>query len=105
MVKMADELIDNVIYLIDSKKGDIGRLNYILGSLQDNKPLYNSDKKYVDSLISSYMGPTKKKFVDQKSAEELKGELAKVKDRLERVERHGYRKHIGRKAIFFFVTA
>ena len=47
MVKMIDELIDNVMYLIDSKKGDVGRLNYILSALQDGKSLYNSDKKYL----------------------------------------------------------
>jgi hypothetical protein len=48
MVKMADELIDYVNYLIDSKKGDLGRLNYILSALQDGRSLYNSDKKYLD---------------------------------------------------------
>ncbi len=100
---MTDELIENVIYLINSKKGDIGRLNYILGALRDGKSLYNSDKTYVYSLISNYIGPSKKKFGD-KSAEELKIELTKVKERLEKIERHGYRKHVGRKAVFFFVT-
>lgn len=104
MVRMTEELIDYVIYLIDSKKGDIGRLNYILSALQDGRPLYNSDKKYVDSLISNYIGPAKKKFGDIKSAEELRVELVKVRDRLEKVERHGYRKPVGRKAVFFFVT-
>jgi len=104
MVKMTDELIDYVIYLIDSKKGDVGRLNYILSALQDDKSLYNSDKKYLDSLISTYMGSSKKKFEDQKSVEELKMELARVKERLEKVEKRGYKKPVGRKAVFFFVT-
>jgi hypothetical protein len=100
---MAEELIDHVVYLIESKKGDPGRLNYILNTLQDGKLLYNSDKKYLDSLISTYMG-TKKKFGEQKSVEELKSELARVKERLANVEKRGYKKPIGRKAIFFFIT-
>jgi hypothetical protein len=104
MVEMGDELIENVMYLIDSKKGDVGRLNYILSALQDGKSLYNSDKKYLDSLISAYMSSSKKKFGDGKSVEELKSELARVKERLEKVEKHGYKKPIGRKAVFFFIT-
>ncbi len=100
---MADELIDYVIHLIDTKKGDAGRLNYILGALQDGKALYNSDKKYLDSLISTYIG-TKKKSGEQKSVEELKSELSRVKERLEKFEKRGYRKPVGRKAVFFFVT-
>jgi hypothetical protein len=68
MVEMTDELIENVMYLIDSKKGDIGRLNYILSALQDGKSLYNSDKKYLDSVLSTYM-----KRSEQKSLEILHG--------------------------------
>jgi len=101
---MTDELIENVMYLIDSKKGDIGRLNYILGVLQDGKSLYNSDKKYLDSLIATYISSSKKKFGEQKSVIELKTDLVKVKERLEKVEKRGYKKPVGRKAVFFFVT-
>ncbi|MDE1769412.1 MAG: hypothetical protein KGI28_02510 [Thaumarchaeota archaeon] len=102
---MANELIDYVNYLIDSKKGDSGRLGYILSALQDGKSLYNSDKRYLDSLISTYLGSSKKKSGDQKSVEELKVELARVKERLEKFEKRGYKKPVGRKAVFFFVTS
>ena len=101
---MSDELVDYVIYLIDSKKGDLGRLNYILSSLQDGKPLYNSDKRYLDSLISTYIESSKRKTIENKSVEELKAELVRVKEKLEKYEKRGYRKPIGRKAVFFFVT-
>jgi len=101
---MTDEIIDYVIHLIDAKKGDAGRLNYILSTLQDGKTLYNSDKKYLDSLITTYIGSSRKKAGDQKSVEELKTELARVKERLEKFEKRGYRKPVGRKAGFFFVT-
>ncbi len=100
---MSEDLIDHVMYLIDARKGDSGRLNYILSMLQDGRPLYASDKKYLESLIATYIGPSKKKS-GQQTVEELKAELAHVKQKLERYEKRGYRKAIGRKAIFFFVT-
>ncbi|MGI0007528.1 MAG: hypothetical protein ACREAR_05985 [Nitrosotalea sp.] len=101
---MVDELIDYVIHLIDAKKGDTGRLSYILSSLQDGKTIYNSDRKYLDSLITTYIGSSKKKTGEQKSVEELKTELVRVNKRLEKFEKRGYKKPIGRKASFFFVT-
>ena len=100
---MVDELIDYVIHLIDAKKGDTGRLSYILSTLQDGKTIYNSDKKYLDSLIETYIGSSKKTG-EQKSVEELKAELDRVNKRLEKFEKRGYKKPVGRKASFFFVT-
>ncbi|MGI0101191.1 MAG: hypothetical protein ACREA7_01180 [Nitrosotalea sp.] len=101
---MDDELIEHVLHLIDAKKGDNGRLTYILSMLQEDRPLYISDRKYLESLISMYIEPSKRKVVRQQSVEELKTELVRVKQRLERYEKRGYKKAIGRKAVFFFVT-
>lgn len=100
---MSEDLIEHVMYLIDTKKGDSGRLNYILSMLQDGRPLYISDRKYLESLITTNIEPSKKKG-GQQSVEELKTELAHVKQKLERYEKRGYKKAIGRKAVFFFVT-
>ncbi|MDE1764340.1 MAG: hypothetical protein KGH88_08885 [Thaumarchaeota archaeon] len=104
MITTSDELIEHVLYLIDTKKGDNGRLNYILSMLQDGRPLYISDRKYLESLISTYIEPSKRKSGQQQSVEELKIELTRVKQKLERYEKRGYKKAIGRKAVFFFVT-
>jgi hypothetical protein len=104
MDTMPEELIEYVVHLIDSKKGDLGRLNYILSMLQEGRPLYTSDKKYLESLISTYREPSKRRVGQQQSVEELKTELARVKAKLDRIEKRGYRKPIGRKAGFFFVT-
>ncbi|NHI04271.1 hypothetical protein DYY67_1129 [Candidatus Nitrosotalea sp. TS] len=101
---MDDELIEHVLHLIDAKKGDNGRLSYILSMLQEDRPLYISDRKYLESLISMYAEPSKRKVVQQQSVEELKTELTQVKQRLERYEKRGYKKAIGRKSVFFFVT-
>ncbi|MDE1829634.1 MAG: hypothetical protein KGI25_04865 [Thaumarchaeota archaeon] len=101
---MNEELIEHVLYLMEAKKGDLGRLNYILSMLQDGRPLYISDRKYLESLISMHIEPSKRKTGQQQSVEELKTELSRVKQKLERYERRGYKKAIGRKAVFFFVT-
>jgi len=101
---MSDDLIKYVLYLINSKKGDVGRLNYILATLQDDKPLYTSDKKYLESMISTYIGPARRKLREQQTVEELRTELARVNDKLKRIEKRGYEKPVGRKAVFFFVT-
>ena len=101
---MDEELIEHVLFLIESKKGDSGRLNYILSMLQDGRPLYISDRKYLESLIATYIGLSKRKTGQQQTVEELKTELTRVKQKLEKYERRGYKKAIGRKAVFFFVT-
>lgn len=101
---MNEELIEHVLHLMEAKKGDLGRLNYILSMLQDGRPLYVSDRKYLESLISAHIEPSKRKAGQQQSVDELKTELAKVKQKLERYEKRGYKKAIGRKAVFFFVT-
>lgn len=106
---MSSNLIRSVIYLIELGKGDIGRLNYILNTLQDGKkPLFASDKKYLDTLISTYIDSTKKREIGISSGNEpvteLREELKRVNERLAKLEKKGYKTHIGRKAIFFFVT-
>ena len=50
---MSDELIEKIQSLISAGKGDTGRLNYILESLKKGKQLYNSDQKYLQSIIPS----------------------------------------------------
>ena len=105
---MSSDLVRTVVYLIESGKGDVGRLNYILNALQDGKPLFVSDKKYLDTLISTYVDSAKRREIgissDNESINELRSELNRVNERLARLEKRGYKKHVGRKAIFFFVT-
>ena len=60
---MSSDLIRSVLYLIESKKGDVGRLNYILNALQDGKSLFVSDKKYLDTLILTYINSAKRREI------------------------------------------
>ena len=108
MNQMSNDLIRSVVYLIESKKGDVGRLNYILNTLNDKKPIFASDKKYLDSLISIYIDSAKKREIGISAGhdpmDELLNELKRVNERLAKLEKRGYKKHVGRKAIFFFIT-
>lgn len=105
---MSSDLIKSVIYLIESGKGDVGRLNYILNVLQDGKALFASDKKYLETVISTYIDAAKRREIGisagNESINELRSELNRVNERLAKLEKRGYKKHIGRKTIFFFVT-
>ena len=105
---MSNDLIKSVLYLIESRKGDVGRLNYILNTLQDRKSLFASDERYLDALISTYIDSAKRKEIgiptDSEPIDELRNDLQKINERLLKLENRGYKKHIGRKTIFFFVT-
>jgi len=105
---MSSDLVRSVLYLIESKKGDVGRLNYILNTLQNGRSLFTSDKKYLDTLISTYIDSAKRREISISTGndpiDELRSELKRVNERLAKLEKKGYKKHIGQKAIFFFVT-
>lgn len=53
---MSSDLLDKIQQLIDSGIGDIGRLQYILETLQNGRKLYNSDQSYLDKLLNNYEG-------------------------------------------------
>ena len=47
------QTISKVDALIDSGNGDAGRLYYILEFLKNNRPLYHSDKIYLENKLQS----------------------------------------------------
>jgi len=51
---VSDELCLKIIDLIESGIGDSKRLDHIIDTIQKEKPLYNSDKNYLDSLLFKY---------------------------------------------------
>lgn len=48
---MSEDLIKAIQDLINSGKGDIGRLRYILHTIQRGKTLYHSDRKYLEKIV------------------------------------------------------
>lgn len=61
-------LLDNVNNLILKKVGDSSRLEHIKESIEHNKPLYESDKNYVEDLIKKYLLSNKQKDEDVKNS-------------------------------------
>ena len=49
-------LLDNVKQLLNLGVGDIGRLEHIKSSLEENKKLYSSDMNYVEKMIEQHIG-------------------------------------------------
>ncbi len=52
---MDDELLKNIHELLRLGHGDLGRLEHIKAALEKDKPLFNSDLKYVKNLIAKYL--------------------------------------------------
>ena len=48
-----NETISKIQNLIDTRKGDPGRLSYILDFVKSNKPLYKSDLQYLEKKLNS----------------------------------------------------
>ncbi|HXW03456.1 MAG TPA: chromosome segregation protein SMC, partial [Nitrosarchaeum sp.] len=46
------QIIEKIQYFIDTNKGDVGRLYHILEHFKQNKPLYQSDKNYLESKLN-----------------------------------------------------
>lgn len=49
------DAIGDIYKLIELKKGDVGRLSHIRDMLQKDRPLYGSDKRYLDELRRKYL--------------------------------------------------
>jgi ribosome assembly protein YihI (activator of Der GTPase) len=50
--------------LLVTGNGDPGRLTYILNLLKQNRPLYNSDQKYLDAKFAQELGMQEKLKVE-----------------------------------------
>ena len=48
-------LLNDVNILISKRVGDLSRLEHIKETIENNKQLYDSDKKYVDDLIEKHL--------------------------------------------------
>ena len=46
------QIIEKIQYFIDTNQGDVGRLYHILEFFKQNKPLYQSDKNYLQSKLN-----------------------------------------------------
>ena len=55
MDSLLNNLLNNTMLLITKQVGDMGRLNHIKQTIECNRQLYNSDRKYLNDLIEKYL--------------------------------------------------
>ncbi|MGC1708967.1 MAG: hypothetical protein WA799_04100 [Nitrosotalea sp.] len=92
---MSEELIREIENLIEFGYGDTNRLDSIVNALENGQPLYPSDQKYVDMLVSKYVYPHVEEFQDQKNQiESLEQKIENMKEKY-----HGNEKEITSKNI------
>lgn len=104
---MSENLASSIQQLILLGKGDRGRLEYILELITKGKVLPLSDQRYLESIIPLYLGVQDTDSL-QRHAEQtintLYGEIRTLDERLQRFEKSGFERYIGKKSILFFVT-
>ena len=88
---LSTELVDSIKSLIENGKGDSARLEYIIEAIKQGKKLYDSDRKYVDSLLETKSNQNETKpSNDEENSVDLssyhpddRGEISKILDQLE----------------------
>lgn len=105
---VSENLTSCVQQMIMLGKGDRGRLEYILESLTKGKALPLSDQRYLESIIPLYLGAQDAESL-QRHADHaintLHEQIKTLDERLAKLEGHGFRRYIGKKALLFFATA
>ncbi|HEV2193747.1 MAG TPA: hypothetical protein VGR54_09040 [Nitrosopumilaceae archaeon] len=104
---MSDDLINSVKQLMQLGKGDPGRLEYILDMLTTGRILPFSDQKYLQNIIPLYLGGQDQESIQRQNehvTDQLQNEIQKLNQRLVKLERRGFERYVGKKAVFFFVT-
>ncbi|MBI1827995.1 MAG: hypothetical protein HY222_04395 [Thaumarchaeota archaeon] len=104
---MSDDLINSVKQLMQLGKGDPGRLEYILDMLITGRVLPFSDQKYLQNIIPLYLGGQDQESTQTKNehaVDQLQKEIQNLSHRLVKLERRGFERYVGKKAVFFFVT-
>ncbi|MDH2907875.1 MAG: hypothetical protein PXX83_07270 [Candidatus Nitrosotalea sp.] len=102
---MSEDLIGAIQQILVLGKGDRGRLEYLLDLLQKGKPLTDSDQNYLQMMVPLYLSP---KDSYQQNTElvigRLSDEIKELHQKIQQMQRKGFEKYVGRKAILFFFT-
>ena len=104
---MSEDLIGAIQQILILGKGDQGRLEYLLDLLQKGKTLPDSDKRYLQTLVPLYLGPKDPDSYQKNTEiviEQLQNEVNQLHEQMNKIQRKGFEKYVGRKAILFFVT-
>ncbi|MDE1816475.1 MAG: hypothetical protein KGI11_07960 [Thaumarchaeota archaeon] len=79
---MSEDFLKDVKKLLVSGKGDAKRLREILEMIKQNEPVYMSDYKYIQNLISEEAEKDKTETKDATSTVKLEDPMALLRMRL-----------------------
>ncbi len=87
-------------------KGDPGRLEYILNMLTKDRVLPFSDQKYLENIIPLYLVGQDQESIQRKNehaVDQLQKDIQNLNQRLVKLERNGFERYVGKKAVFFLL--
>ena len=105
---MSEDLIAAIQQLLILGKGDQGRLENLVEILQKGKSLHDSDMQYLKMMIPLYLGSKEQESYQkntENAIEQLHNEINQLRLQIDKTQRKGFERYIGRKTILFFVTA
>lgn len=70
MIKFTDSFLDKVNILLNLQVGDASRLEHIKNMISEEKPIYTTDKQFVENLAGTYI-KDHQPMTDVKQSEEL----------------------------------
>jgi hypothetical protein len=102
---LSEDLIGAIQQILLLGKGDHGRLEYLLDMLQKGRPLTDSDQNYLKIMVPLYLS-TKDSYQHNSELvmERLSNEVKDLNQQIQNMQRKGFEKYVGRKAVLFFVT-
>lgn len=104
---LSENLVNSIQQILMLGKGDRGRLEYILEIITKGRPLPLSDQKYLEGIIPLYLGAQDVESLQRHTEQTINSmyqEIKTLNDRLGKLERKGFERYIGKKAVLFFVT-
>ena len=102
---MSEDLIGAIQQILVLGKGDRGRLEYLLDMLQKGKSLTDSDQNYLKIMVPLYLSPQDSYRQNAELAiERLSNEVKDLNQKIQNMQRKGFEKYVGRKAVLFFFT-
>jgi len=77
---LSTELVGSIKSLIENGKGDSGRLGYIIEVIKQGKKFYDSDRKYVGSLLET--------ISNQSETISILNEIKSIHNQIESIQNH-----------------
>lgn len=104
---LSEDLISAIQQLLILGKGDAGRLEYVLDLLKKGRTLPESDQKYLQNIISLYFvskEPESHQKHIESTIEQLHQEIQRLNEKIDKSEKRGFERYVGRKTVLFFIT-